>query len=334
MNKKMNILLIGDPHFKNNNQAETNVFVKETVSYVIKEKNNIDFIVILGDVLDTHERINLQALCRATNFIRELAKIKFVFVLVGNHDRLNNKVFLTEEHSLVGLKNNKNIQIVDKVLKYREFLFVPYVEPGRFQEALDTVDFDLNDIKAVFAHQEFYGVKMRNITSEIGDKWPVSNPPVFSGHIHGYQKVQDNIYYIGTPYQINFGESEDKGLCMLNINKDDFLLIRVYLPFIKKKTLILKADDLKELKLDNQHHWRLIIEDELKYIKAILALPEVNETIKNCQMQFKFNESEKKIDRKSYFNSSFDDILKSKMDTVDKEISSYFYSHISSTRLE
>lgn len=330
----MNILLIGDPHFKNNNHLETDVFVKETLIHVEKEKDNIDFIVILGDVLDTHEKINLQSLCRATNFIRKLAKLKFTFVLVGNHDRINNKVFLTEEHSLIGLKNNNNIQIVDKVLKFRHFIFVPYVQPGLFNKALETINFDISEIKSIFAHQEFYGAKMKSITSTIGDKWPREYPPVFSGHIHSFQKVQDNIIYIGTPYQINFGESDDKALLMLKINKENYDFKRVFLPYIKKKTLKIQAKDLKEIKLDKTHRWRLIIEDELKYIKAILSIPEVIDKVKDCQLQFKFSESDQKVERKHDFDSAFEEILKQKLEETNKETKEYFYNQLSSIKLE
>jgi len=323
----MNILLIGDPHFKINNTLESERFIKETLDYVNKEKDNIGFIVVLGDVLHTHEKVHLQPLCRAVNFIKALAQIKYTFVLVGNHDRINNKVFLTEEHALLGLKNQQNIQIVDKVKKARNFLFVPYVEPGRFQEALDTIDYDIKEIKAIFAHQEFYGAKMKSITSEIGDRWPEENPPVFSGHIHCYQQVQDNIIYIGTPYQIHFGESEDKALALLKLNKNSFSLERIHLNFIKKKTLILKADDLKSLQLEEGHNYRLIIEDDINYIKNILKIQEVKEKIKNCQLNFKLSET--KVERKDHFECAFGKILDNKLDSLNQKEKD-FYSIISS----
>lgn len=327
----MNILLIGDPHFKINNTLESERFVKETLQYVDKQKDNIAFIVVLGDVLHTHEKVHLQPLCHAVNFIKALAELKYTFVLIGNHDRINNKVFLTEEHALLGLKNQNNITIVDKVKKFRQFLFVPYVEPGRFQEALDTIECDMGEIKAIFAHQEFYGAKLKNITSEIGDKWPEQNPPIFSGHIHCYQQVQDNIIYIGTPYQIHFGESEDKALALLKIDKNGFAIERIHLNFIKKKTLVLKADDLKNLQLEQGHHYRLIIEDDINYIKNILKLDEIKEKIKHCQLNFKL--SENKVERKDHFECAFDKILENKLVNLNQKEKD-FYSTISSNSLK
>ena len=326
----MNILLIGDPHFKIDNSVETDVFSQETIKYVEREKDNIAFIVILGDVLHTHEKVHLQPLCQATNFIKALAKIKYTFVLIGNHDRINNKVFLTEEHALVGLKNYNNINIVDKVKKFKQFLFVPYVEPGRFQEALDTVDFDMSEIRAIFAHQEFYGTKIKNFTSEIGDKWGLEKPPIFSGHIHQYQKPQNNITYVGTPYQINFGEAEDKALMILKLDSNDYNTERIKLPVIKKKTLTIKADELKNLELNKSVQWRLIIQDDIKYIKNILSLSEIKEKIKDCKLIFKFEEKQE-INRKNDFVCPFDEILADKIAKLEKEEQDYFHSISSSS---
>ena len=206
----MSILLIGDPHFKNNNIKETDKFVDETLKYINDNKKLISFIVILGDVLHTHEKINLNPFYRATNFINALSKFTSTYIIVGNHDRVNNKAFLTDVHSLIGFKHNKNIKIIDDVYKIDDFIFVPYGEPGRFQEALDTKMYDMENVKAIFCHQEFYGANINvNIVSEHGDKWDNVKIPIFSGHIHSYQKLKNNIIYVGTPYQINFGESED-----------------------------------------------------------------------------------------------------------------------------
>lgn len=327
----MNILLIGDPHFKINNTKETEVFARETIKYVEKEKDNINFIVILGDVLHTHEKVHLQPLCQATNFIKDLAKIKNTFVLIGNHDRINNRVFLTEEHGLVGLKNHSNIHIIDKVKKFNQFVFVPYVEPGRFQEALDTINFDMSEIKAIFAHQEFYGTNIKTHISEIGDKWPLENPPVFSGHIHSYQKPQKNIIYTGTPYQINFGEGEDKALLLLKLKSDDFITERVFLPVIKKRTIHIKAEQLKDLVLDDNIEWRIILEGDIKYIKNVLAIPEIKEKLKKCYLVFKFEDEVELSKNKDEFICPFDKILNEKIDKLEIKEKEYFYQISSSS---
>ena len=99
-------------------------------------------------------------------------------------------------------------------------MFVPYVPPGKFDDAIKTCDDigDIKDYKCIFAHQEFYGAKMGAIISKDGDKWPLHNPLVVSGHIHDYQRPQENIIYIGTPMQHAFGDNTKKTISILTIN--------------------------------------------------------------------------------------------------------------------
>jgi len=232
----MNILLVGDPHFKTDNVLETENFVSKTLKYVEENKNNIKFIVILGDILDTHEKIHIQPLCNAVNFITELSKLIFTFVLIGNHDRINNSDFLTESHPFTGLKRTPNLRIIDTTFKHKNFIFVPYVPNGKFMDALEKIDFNPEEKNTyIFAHQEFKGCKMGGIISETGDIWPEEYPLVISGHIHDFQIPQKNIIYTGTPYQQGYNDSAEKGLLLLKINENSYEYERINLEVIKKK---------------------------------------------------------------------------------------------------
>jgi len=130
----------------------------------------------------------------------------------------NNQQFLTDNHWLNCLKKWKNVVIVDRpvteTIDDELFVFCPYVFPGRFTEALNTLDIDWKNASGIFAHQEFAGCKMGAIVSVEGDKWPVDNPYVISGHIHSKQIIQENIYYTGSAMQHAFGESEKKYCCI------------------------------------------------------------------------------------------------------------------------
>src|SRR5690606_33585475 len=103
-------------------------------------------------------------------------------------------------------------QVTELELSGLTLAFVPYVYPGRFQEALNTKftpeTFDKVDI--VFAHQEIRGVKMNSLVSKVGDVWDKDQPLLVSGHIHQYQRLADNLLYTGTPRMTDFGDSLDK----------------------------------------------------------------------------------------------------------------------------
>jgi DNA repair exonuclease SbcCD nuclease subunit len=202
----INVIAIGDQHFKVSNIKEVNLFI-EKITFLIKEKKP-DFVVLLGDLLDTHERLHITPLNKAYELIDNIRKICKTYVLVGNHDMENNSVYLNDKHWLNSLKQWDNVTIVDKVIKENNFIFVPYVFVGRFEEALNTLNEDWkNNINCIFAHQEFKGCKMGAFDSIDGDIWDINNPNVISGHIHSNQTPQKNIYYPGSSLPVAFGES-------------------------------------------------------------------------------------------------------------------------------
>ena len=125
----------------------------------------------------------------------------------------NNQIYLTDDHWMNGMKEWENVVVVDKVKHLKmdkyNFVFCPYVYPGRFEEALNTGEYDWKEVDIIFAHQEFAGCKMGAIISVEGDKWSLEYPNVISGHIHSRQTPQKNIYYCGSAMQHAFGESEE-----------------------------------------------------------------------------------------------------------------------------
>ena len=124
------ILCIGDPHFRVDNIDETRIFTTNLSKYL--DENEIDIIIVMGDVLHTHEKIHTFALNAAFDFFKMLSsKNKPVYSLVGNHDATSNTIFLTNNHWMNVLKGWKNITVVDyptKVETNESFIVLcPYV---------------------------------------------------------------------------------------------------------------------------------------------------------------------------------------------------------------
>ena len=240
------VLCIGDPHIQVSNILETDLLIKNLIN-LAKEKQP-DLIIVLGDVLHTHERLHTIALNKAYEMIDKLRLISKTYVLVGNHDMINNQVFLNENHWLSGMKEWSNTVIVDKVLfetiKQEKFVFIPYVPNGRFQEALNTIDDEWKDASCIFAHQEFAGCKMGAIISVEGDKWPISYPHIVSGHIHSRQIPQENIYYTGSAMQHAFGESEKNIIAFLTFKDAKYDREEIDLQLPRKKIVYMDVEDL------------------------------------------------------------------------------------------
>ena len=249
----INALVIGDPHFMVTNIEEVEELVKKIL--LIVEHNNYDFVVVLGDILHTHEKIHVTPFKMAIRFLRLLSKKVHTFLIIGNHDYINNQQFLTDNHAFNSLKKWDNMTVCDKVrikqIKGHKFVFCPYVPPDRFIEALDTLiqkGKNWDDATCIFAHQEFYGCLLNPVMkSEQGDTWPEDYPLVISGHIHQEQRLQSNIYYPGSCMQHSFGEHGTKTIAHVTFNSPtDFKINKIDLEMKHKKIIYLDIDKVDD----------------------------------------------------------------------------------------
>ena len=277
----------------------------------------------MGDILDTHEKIHMQPFCRAINFLKMVATFKRTFVLIGNHDRINNNVYMTEEHPFSSFKeSDENLIIVDKTYFEDGFCFVPYVPNGRFLEAIGD---NLDVSECFFAHQEFLGCRMGGIISETGDEWDEEYPPVFSGHIHDYQMPQKNIVYTGTPYQHSFGDEENKGIFLLKFeNKDNWNLEKIELEIIKKRYITMNISEFKDYKILTNCILKIGFTGDPILIKKILETKEIKEKISKNNIKYKIIDKRSKKIMKSGKTNSFFDNLKKRIESSDNEIKTLF----------
>ena len=264
---KTTAFIIGDPHFKAKNLYEVHDFIERTLEIAAQKKPT--FIVILGDTLDTHEVVRVQPHNLACEFIDGLSEIAPVYLIIGNHDLINQCQFLTDNHIFNPLKKWPGVTVVDKPIyaTYNDFSFVfcPYVEPGKFVTALNTVIEDGETwelVDCIFAHQEFKGCKMGAIVSEIGDKWNEDYPPVISGHIHDSQTIGENIFYPGSPIQHGFGELSNKRIWNVTFGEETppyFSIEKINLGLKGKKILYLDVDNIDKFdkKLLNKYNIKI-----------------------------------------------------------------------------
>lgn len=300
----LKILAIGDPHFKTNNVEHTEQFCQSIIN-LIKNNNDIDFVVLLGDIHDKHQYIHSDVLTRVSKFCNDISKLKPLYILVGNHDRINNSEFLTDTHPFVDMIGKENIYIAYKVLdiniKNHRFLFVPYVPNGRFMEALNTVKNPLN-CSVIFAHQEFKGVPMKAVKSINGDDWDINNPWVITGHIHDYWFNNINIIYPGTPMQHSFGDKNDKTVSMIILYddkvKDNLYKLeenRIDLGLKKREIIRLPYNKISSFIPNPLRYQKLIIIGTISQINTIKSTPifiELKTKIEKIDFDYVDDESE------------------------------------------
>ena len=313
------ILFIGDPHFQINNISEVELFIPAISKLAISRKP--DIIIIAGDLLHTHERLHTTVLNKAYDFVHEMRKIAKTYILVGNHDYISNMQFLTTNHWMNSMKEWDNVVIVDTVqninINTENFTLVPYVYPGRFNEALDTLGDDRwRKSQCIFAHQEFEGCKMGAIISVEGDKWGKSNPMVVSGHIHSRQKPHDNVYYPGTPMQIAFGESENNVVALMKFSKgSDLELDEIELDLPGKKIMYMDVTEITNFNIDpkSRDKVRVTLSGDYDQFKAIKKTAKYKQLVESgVKIVFKINKDVRMADdeaRKDISTTDFTDIL-------------------------
>lgn len=279
----ISVLTIGDPHFRMDNLEEINIYISR-IEHIVK-MDKPDFVVVLGDLLHCHERVHTNVLNKAYSFINRIRKLAPVYVLVGNHDYINNSQFLSDNHWMNALKEWDNVHIVDKGMScttnFGKFIFCPYVFPGRFCEALDLIDKDWKSARSIFCHQEFYGCKMGAITSVEGDKWDTEYPFVISGHVHDKQRLQENIYYTGSSIQHAYGESHDKTIALCHFTQHiDVECIDLNLP--RKKIIYMDFDKINEYTpTKGQDHLRITLTGSYEEFKLFRKSKKYKELLKH-----------------------------------------------------
>jgi len=323
------ILFIGDPHFMTTNIPEVELF-SERVKLLAREQKP-DLIIVGGDLLHTHERLHTTPLNKAYKLIDSLRKISKTYVLTGNHDMINNRQHLSENHWMNGMKEWDNTIIVDKVLTEtingNLFVFIPYVYPGRFQEALNTCEEDWKGAKCIFAHQEFAGCKMGAIVSIVGDKWPVEYPQVVSGHIHSNQTPQKNVYYPGSALQHAFGESSKNIIAILEYEEKEpkYKLCEVNLKLPRKKIVYMDIENFDDYKFpETEDKIKITISGNYDQFKALKKTKKYKRQIKEgIKIVFKpkklkkIEETEKIIgeENNTTFSSILNKLVHSKQDS-------------------
>lgn len=192
------ILYITDLHIRIRNLEEISELIQ-----AIETCKNVSLIVIGGDVLNK-KYINKACFDEAERLIRVCSKVAMTYVLVGNHDYIDDSQFLTDKHWMNHIKKWPNVVIVDTVTTIMcgfQITCVPYVPKGRLIEALDNSNKETKtsweESCLVFAHQEIRGCNLGKSISYEGDKWDPLYPTLISGHIHDRQTVNKNVIYPG-----------------------------------------------------------------------------------------------------------------------------------------
>jgi DNA repair exonuclease SbcCD nuclease subunit len=325
----MEVLAIGDLHISPRNLRRCELFLQQLKELEIRA----EFVVILGDIFDTHETVHTSCITLFNEIMLYLQTLPVhTYVLVGNHDMINNTVFVSDkDHPFTPYKKWDKVTIVDKPIRVRfgplSFTFAPYVYRGRFSEMLEGVK-KWRFSTAIFAHQEFRGAKMGPFSSIEGDVWEENWPLLISGHIHDFDELQDNLIYVGAAMQHTFAEHTNKTISLFRFG-EGYEIERISLSIPKKITLNRDVTDatmtgLKDvLESDTSDEMRVVVSgtttQHLKWKRS-----KVYEMLKRKKVKVVFRQTDEIGEANEAEQTSdlpvFRDILRGLIDKESKEI--------------
>lgn len=221
----MNLLFYSDLHIR----PESAQVCDHVLGYILKvakileKKHGKVTIVNCGDTFNTRGEIRTHCFDIVQKHWRKWSDEKFYqYVLVGNHDQED------RDGKIHPLKvfDNDWIHVIDEpyVIDYEEKIALfPYMKLEKIADAINE-----NPAQFAVVHWGIQGAKRNDFnvdTDGVPLDWLRNYQKVFSGHYH-FRNSVENVTYVGSPYQQNFGEmGQEKGLLFFTRGKTSFIKI-------------------------------------------------------------------------------------------------------------
>ena len=212
----MKIAIITDQHFgaRKNSKLFHDYFLRfyNDVFFPTLEAEGITTIVDMGDTFDSRKGIDFSALSWAKDNYYDKLKEYTIHTIVGNHtayykntNDINAVDLLLREYDNVKIYSEATDIKIDNL----NVLLVPWINKENEEVTLKTIN--KSQSRVVMGHLELKGFKVNEyVIMEHGfDYKPFSKfEKVYSGHFHT-RSNQENIYYLGNPYEIYWNDAQD-----------------------------------------------------------------------------------------------------------------------------
>jgi DNA repair exonuclease SbcCD nuclease subunit len=213
-------VLISDIHFT----PQTLDLAFSALTQAINKANELHIpLVIAGDTLDSKAIIRAECANAIINILDFGIEPKNVYILVGNHDLVNEK---SSEHALNFLKPYAQVVQCPTWVEEIGVYLMPYTsDPSEILKYLSSAKKD----STIIMHQGVQGAWMGHYVQDRTSltKEAFADFRVISGHYHRAQDIKCGrvkkgsvglFTYIGNPYTLSFAEADDgpKGFAILS----------------------------------------------------------------------------------------------------------------------
>ena len=237
----------------------------------------------LGDIFDARKAQPLQTLKTFEKILDDFAADGMVLIAIpGNHDKNDYK---SENSYLDPFKHHPAFKLIStfEIIKLADnvrLICIPFFsENAVFSTYFDKAVSYIKKGQKCFlmTHIAVNGVKNNDgskVENTLSKEMFSKFEQVFVGHYHNQSIIGKNINYIGSAFQHNFGEDENKGFCILH---DDFEIEYIKAVFPKYKKIIVDLSKtspkqteqlIKEHKSEN-YKVRFVFKGSFEQVNAI-----------------------------------------------------------------
>ncbi len=266
-------LHVGGSSFLPDNLERSKSVIRSIYDYAVK--SGITTVVVAGDIFEDSDTTKTQRDLVEKLFLEYDSAGFTTLMIPGNHDLVDKTGNNTAISYLdIMCKQNRlyNSVITETtmvhVIEDVAFLLLCH-RPKHFKEDVEKAINDVlefrNDYKklVVVGHELIKGSILDNsFKMETGSEIPSLPVDYFSlGDIHIFQKVSPIAYYSGAPYQLKFGDSDKKGILVVDTDKSRIVPEFVEIP--SKKFVVIRSINKEDIPTDC-------------YVKIVTNDPEVS----------------------------------------------------------
>jgi DNA repair exonuclease SbcCD nuclease subunit len=197
--------------------------------------HGIDTCVVLGDLFHDREQIGIDVLCEAHAFLKSAKTLGQKWIAFpGNHDMYLKRSW---EYSSIApmaevLTIIRDVKLL--MLDGKRFWILPFIySENAYMRVVKRIQDQYQEGDVLLTH---IGVRKayKNICFLLQD-WSIVDfsktkfDQVFAGHFHTYQKVNDNLWYIGSiiPYKIDEGDV-DHGFTVYDLEAREHEFVSIW----------------------------------------------------------------------------------------------------------
>jgi|ERR1035437_1456702 exonuclease SbcD len=265
MSNKPLFVVMSDTHLKESNL----ILVQDIFVQAVKlcKELSINNLIHCGDWFNARDAQSLECLLMSVNILDYLEENNInLFIIAGNHDKkslISEKSYLSiisKNREYVRLFENEDFVSFGKII----LCFLGFFKEGiEYLSRLDNLIQELQSSgfrdhkKVLITHTSINGVINNDgsfVEGDIQSNYFDYFDLILTGHYHTRSQISESIFYIGSSYQANFGENEEKGFAVLY---DDLSIEYKQSKFSKYVRIYVEVEvesDLKELFTQLQDH--------------------------------------------------------------------------------